>query len=222
MSWGSRSNNGPQWNMSWWKVCKMKRNRLKDQGLSWIFVKKLILKSTHAPLVENTWRCHILLQMHESFSEVPLVQIHYVMSYLSFYFSLFAVDPVQCFSRTERCWRYWQRSALFSSSGRACFLQGKEVSFPKRQTSQGFWTCRRNRERVPLSLPYNRVWTRSWEKNITVKPGKPWTREIFPECYCLAREKPISHEKTKPQARTLVSLWFCGQFTCPDLCCDWS
>ena len=59
---------------------------------------------------------------------------------------------------------YWQRSALFSSSGRACFLQGKEVSFPKRQTSQGFWTCRRNRERVPLSLSYNRVWTRSWKK----------------------------------------------------------
>ena len=111
---------------------------------------------------------------------------------------------MQCFSRTERCWRCWQRSSLFSSSGRACFLQGKEVSFAKRQTSQGFWTCCRNRERVPLSLPYNRVRTRSWKKYITVKPGKPWTPEIFLESYCLAREKPIRHEKTKPQARTLV------------------
>ena len=27
-----------------------------------------------------------------------------------------------------------------------------------------------------------------------------------------AREKPIRCEKTKPQARTLISLWFCGQF----------
>ena len=42
--------------------------------------------------------------------------------------------------------------------------------------------------------------------------GKPWTPEIFLECYCLAREKPIRCEKTKPQARTLISLWFCGQF----------
>ena len=50
----------------------MKRDKLKDQGLSEIFVKKLILiKTTHVPLVENTWRCHILLQLHESFSEEP-------------------------------------------------------------------------------------------------------------------------------------------------------
>ena len=43
-----------------WKVSNMIRNKLKDQGLSWIFVKTLILiKTTHAPLVENTWRCHI-------------------------------------------------------------------------------------------------------------------------------------------------------------------
>ena len=54
----------------------------------------------------------------------------------------------------------------------------------------------------------------------TVKPGKLWTSEIFLECYCLAREKPIRHKKTKLQARTLISLWFCAQFTCPDLCCD--
>lgn len=106
MSWGSRSNNGPQWNMSWWKVCKMKRNKLKDQGLSWIFVKKLLLiKTTHAPLVENTWICHILLQLHEYFSEVLfskkyeilLVQIRHVMSYLSFYFSLFTIEPCAVF-----------------------------------------------------------------------------------------------------------------------------
>ena len=46
-----------------------------------------------------------LLQLHESFNEVPfskkyeilLVQIHYVMSYLSFYFSVFTVEPCAVF-----------------------------------------------------------------------------------------------------------------------------
>ena len=52
--------------------------------------------------------------------------------------------------------------------------------------------------------------------------GKPWTPELFLECYCVARRKPIKCEKTKPQARTLISLWFCGRFACLDLCCDWS
>ena len=45
------------------------------------------------------------------------------------------------------------------------------------------------------------------------------TPEIFWKCYCLAREKPIRCEKTKLHARMLISLWFQGQFTCPDLCC---
>ena len=28
-------------------------------------------------------------------------------------------------------------------------------------------------------------------------------------------------QQTKPQATTLISLWFCGyKFMCPDLCCD--
>ena len=48
------------------------------------------------------------------------------------------------------------------------------------------------------------------------------TPEIFQECYCLAREKPIRCEKTKRQARMLISLWFHGQFAYTDLCCDWS
>ena len=26
-------------------------------------------------------------------------------------------------------------------------------------------------------------------------------------------KKPIKHKKTKPQARSSISLWFCGQFT---------
>ena len=55
---------------------------------------------------------------------------------------------------------------------------------------------------------------------VTVKLGKPWTPEILLECYYLAREKPMRCEKNKPQARTLISLWFCAQFTCLDLCCD--
>ena len=57
--------------------------------------------------------------------------------------------------------------------------------------------------------------------NFTVWLRKPWTLEISQECYCLPKEKPVRHEKTKPQARMLISLWFCGQFMCPDLCCDW-
>ena len=44
------------------------------------------------------------------------------------------------------------------------------------------------------------------------------TPEIFWECYCFAREKPIRCEKTKPQARMSISLWFHGQFKCLDLC----
>ena len=138
-------------------------------------------------------------------------------------------NPVLCFSRTERCWRYWQQSALFSSSGRACFLQGKEVSSQKdRYHKVSGLVAETGKEflilivHLALLLPYNIVWTRSWKEINTVKLGKPWTPEIFLECYCLAREKPIRREKTKPQARTLVSLWFCGQFACPDLCCDWS
>ena len=51
---------------------------------------------------------------------------------------------------------------------------------------------------------------------------KPWTPEIFLECYCVARKKLIIREKTKPQARTLISLWFCGLLAYHDLCCDWS
>ena len=47
----------------------------------------------------------ILLQLHESFSEmlfskkyeILLVQIHYVMAYLSFYFSLFTIEPYAVF-----------------------------------------------------------------------------------------------------------------------------
>ena len=51
--------------------------------------------------------------------------------------------------------------------------------------------------------------------NLTVKPGKA-------EYYCVARKKRVRREKTEPQARKLISLWFCGLLACPDLCCDWS
>ena len=51
----------------------------------------------------------------------------------------------------------------------------------------------------------------------TEKTGTP---EIFLACYCVAIKKPIRHEKTKPQARMLISLFFCGLLTCPDLHCD--
>ena len=57
---------------------------------------------------------------------------------------------------------------------------------------------------------------------ITVKPGKQWKPEIFLECYSVARKKPIRREKTESPARSLISLWFCGQLTWHDLCRDWS
>ena len=44
----------------------------------------------------------------------------------------------------------------------------------------------------------------------TFPKGKLWTPEIFLECFCVARKRPIRREKTEPQARTLISLWFCG------------
>ena len=143
-----------------------------------------------------------------------------------FIFLCLPQNPVQCFSRIERCWRYWQQSALFSSSGRACFLQGKEVSSQKDRHHKVSGPVAETGKEFLFNCPFSSFisiqscMNQILERNITVKPGKLWTREIFLECYCLAREKPIRREKTKPQARTLVSLWFRGQFTCPDLCCD--
>ena len=56
---------------------------------------------------------------------------------------------------------------------------------------------------------------------VTVKLTKPWTPEIFMECYCVARNKPIRRKITKPQTATVISLWFRGLLTCPELYCDW-
>ena len=47
--------------------------------------------------------------------------------------------------------------------------------------------------------------------DVAVKPGKPWTPEIFLEYNCVARKKPIRREKTKPRATTLTSLCFYGR-----------
>ena len=41
------------------------------------------------------------------------------------------------------------------------------------------------------------------------------------ECYCVARNKPIRRKITKPQTATVISLWFRGLLTCPELYCDW-
>ena len=37
---------------------------------------------------------------------------------------------------------------------------------------------------------------------------KWWTQEIFMECYCVARNKPIRSKRTKPQTATVISLRF--------------
>ena len=55
----------------------------------------------------------------------------------------------------------------------------------------------------------------------TVKLTKPWTPEIFMECYCVARSKPIRRVITKLQTATVISLWFWGLLACPELYCDW-
>ena len=49
-----------------------------------------------------------------------------------------------------------------------------------------------------------------------------WTPEIFMECYCVARNKPIRGEITKPQTATVISLWFWSLLAYPELYCDWS
>ena len=38
-----------------------------------------------------------------------------------------------------------------------------------------------------------------------MKVTKPSTPEIFMECYCVARNKPIKREKTKPETATVIS-----------------
>ena len=50
---------------------------------------------------------------------------------------------------------------------------------------------------------------------------KLWTPEIFMECYCDARNKPMRCEITKPQTASVISLWFWGLLAYPELYCDW-
>lgn len=71
------------------------------------------------------------------------------------------------------------------------------------------------------------VWRfKSWEcvladinLGLTVKPGKIVNTRNISGILLFQEKKPIKHEKTEPQARSSISLWFCGQFTCLDLCC---
>ena len=60
-----------------------------------------------------------------------------------------------------------------------------------------------------------------WRSLLTVKFTKPWTPEIFMECYCVARNKPIRHVITKLQTATVISLWFWGLIAYPKLYCNW-
>ena len=50
---------------------------------------------------------------------------------------------------------------------------------------------------------------------------KPRTPEIFMECYCDARNKPMRCEITKPQTASVISLWFWGLLAYPELYCEW-
>ena len=49
-----------------------------------------------------------------------------------------------------------------------------------------------------------------YKSPFTVKLTKPWTPEIFMECFCVAEREPVRREKPKPQTTRIVSLWFCG------------
>ena len=71
---------------------------------------------------------------------------------------------------------------------------------------------------LPLKLLFGK---KSVRDTVTVKLTKPWTPEIFMECYYLARNKPIRCEITKPQTATVISLWFWALLTYPQLYCDW-
>ena len=51
------------------------------------------------------------------------------------------------------------------------------------------------------------------QHTLTMKLPKPWTPEILLECYCVAREEPIRHGKTKEQAATIILL-VCGFVAC--------
>ena len=56
---------------------------------------------------------------------------------------------------------------------------------------------------------------------LTVKLTKRWTPEIFMECYCVARNQPITREITKPRTETKISLWIWVLLAYPELYCDW-
>ena len=85
-------------------------------------------------------------------------------------------------------------------------------NFKKHVTSNEFYTWARDRIMWQWSADtlFDSWQLTYWMSTVTVKPRKPWTPEIFLECYCAARKKPVRREKTKPQARPLISLWFCG------------
>ena len=51
------------------------------------------------------------------------------------------------------------------------------------------------------------------------KLRKPWTQEIFQECYFLVGKMPISSEKTKLGAATVITFWFGLPWSL--LCADW-
>ena len=53
--------------------------------------------------------------------------------------------------------------------------------------------------------------------SFTVKLTKPWSPEIFMECFCVARNKPIRHEihdVTKLQTATVINYLICGFEVC--------
>ena len=59
--------------------------------------------------------------------------------------------------------------------------------------------------------------------SVMVKLTKPHEHQKyrFMECYCVARNKPIRREISKPQTAAAISLWFRGLLAYPELYCDW-
>ena len=76
-------------------------------------------------------------------------------------------------------------------------------------------------DKVNINTSINLFFIAWFSLSFTVKLTKSWTPEIFMECYCVVRNKPIRHEITKLRTAAVISLWFWGLLACPELYCDW-
>ena len=104
---------------------------------------------------------HHWLRLHEDVifyyncmnPSVRCPQSKYIMSSLT---CLSILEPCAVFQQNRKMLKILT-AVSFVQFFRNCLLLTRQRSkFPKRQTSQGFWTCCRNRERVPyFNCPFS-------------------------------------------------------------------